>query len=125
MQPVPRERLHHRPDPRAVEDQPRPQVRVGRVPEGLIEAAGGEEALAPHGRQAEHEVAPEDRGSLVAGLERKLVHVAAAHGSSVELEQCVRGQDVEVWPRDRQLGERLEPLRGVQVVGVQDGEKLA
>ncbi len=46
-------------------------------------------------------------------------------GSPVDLEQGIGAEDVEVGPRDCELGQRLEALGQVGVVGVEDREEVA
>ena len=124
-QPVQGERLVDAAGARAGEDQPEPELPVGRPEDRLVEAAVLEQAFAPHGGEAEDEVALQDRAALVGDLEPPAAVVVAPDAPPVDDEVGVGREDVEVGSRLRELAQRLERRREVDVVGVEDRDEVA
>ena len=124
-EPVARERLQHGPHPRSVEDQPRPEVPVLRIPDRFVEPADRRESLAAHRRQPEDEVPAQDRRALVVDLERELGRIRASHRHAVDLEDGVAREHVEIGSRPREVGQRLEAFGHVHVVSVQNDHEVA
>jgi len=95
---------------------------VGPAPHRLVETANADERGATHGRMRA-EAAVQNRRALIRDIERASL-LEATHGSTVDLVDEVCAEQVEVRSHSREGRKRLQPLRQVRVIGVEDGEEF-
>jgi hypothetical protein len=124
-QTVERERLGDTAGTRPGEDQPEPEVPIGRPADRFVEAAVLQEPFTADCGQPEDEVALDDRASLVGNLETPRAVVVPADDPIAYTEVSVGRQDVEIRTSLCERAQRIQTFAEVDVVGIENCHEIA